>query len=521
MRCQRAQQRLMAYHDGELSPGARRRVEKHIESCNECGQLVKRLRRADHHAGSAADAKGLVGVPDMPPPDDRYWESFTARVLDLVEEDAATRAPDSLKPRRSWNFNIPRMAPAFSIALVVVVAAGVLLKIGDPVPVPNAPIAQVKPDPEKNVPVATEGILPDESDRDGTVYYADTHDDESQPTLAKEAPGNDDALRSVPTSPSADASAVADQAKLEASPSAKATGDKAEDKFDPEPAPEQIASLEGIEEGSPVLRKREAMAAPDVETQYDEGGAAVAMKPEVEEVTSQKVETDQRSLLTSELKVDDGTVIGGVDEEVSGVPLPSILDQAKLSHGIFPEDSISGSKGKAETLNVMEDKPSTVPTIKRADLEALEKKDNKVQGNTAASPEELAASPVTAGTMIDNSVLVTQKSPAAATIESSTPSKQARQAFSSKLPYRGPEDQLIHARNLADVRKFWESEQVLKDLLSQGPSIYIQEKASILLVKVLSSQNRVVEAQQVLDDARGQFPASETIQTFDLKQNGE
>ena len=91
----------------------------------------------------------------------------------------------------------------------------------------------------------------------------------------------------------------------------------------------------------------------------------------------------------------------------------------------------------------------------------------------------------------------------------------------NRQPYRGPEDQLIHARNLADVRKFWESEQVLKDLLSQRPPSPIQAEASILLVKVLSNQNRIGEAQQVLDNARKQFPASEMIQTFDLKQNGE
>ncbi len=94
--------------------------------------------------------------------------------------------------------------------------------------------------------------------------------------------------------------------------------------------------------------------------------------------------------------------------------------------------------------------------------------------------------------------------------------------FASRAPlYRGPEDQLTHARNLADVRKFWESEQVLKDLLSQRPPSPIQEEASVLLVKVLSGQNRIKEAQQVLDDAREQYPASEMIQTFDLKQEGK
>jgi len=101
---------------------------------------------------------------------------------------------------------------------------------------------------------------------------------------------------------------------------------------------------------------------------------------------------------------------------------------------------------------------------------------------------------------------------------STVPSEGTRNSFASKQHYRGPEDQLIHARNLAEVRKFWESEQVLKDLLGQRPPSPIQAEASILLVKVLSSQNRIGEAQQILDDAKVQFPASEMIQTYDLKQ---
>jgi predicted Zn-dependent protease len=87
--------------------------------------------------------------------------------------------------------------------------------------------------------------------------------------------------------------------------------------------------------------------------------------------------------------------------------------------------------------------------------------------------------------------------------------------------YRGPQDQLTHARNLAEVRKFWESEQVLKDLLSQSPPSPIQEEASLLLVKVLNNQNRAAEAQRALDSAKEQFPASEMIQTYELGSNGD
>ncbi len=100
--------------------------------------------------------------------------------------------------------------------------------------------------------------------------------------------------------------------------------------------------------------------------------------------------------------------------------------------------------------------------------------------------------------------------------------RTAKQGFASRLPpYRGPEDQLVHAKNLAEVRKFWESEQVLKDLLGQDLPLNVQEEASLLLVKVLSGQNRNEEAQRVLDDARSQFPESEKVQTFRLGPDGE
>ena len=66
----------MAYHDSELSAGARRRLEKHLGSCDDCRQLLDKLRLADHHASQSEGVNSVVGVPDMPPPDDRYWESF-------------------------------------------------------------------------------------------------------------------------------------------------------------------------------------------------------------------------------------------------------------------------------------------------------------------------------------------------------------------------------------------------------------------------------------------------------------
>jgi len=530
MRCQRAQQRLMAYHDSEISPGARRRLEKHLESCAECSQLLERLQLADHHASSAAGVNDMVGVPGMPPQDDRYWESFTARVLDRVEEDAATRAPDRHKPRRKWDLFIPRMAPAFSIALVVVIAAGVLMKIGDPMPVPQAPVVLTDVASEKGV-LVTGKESRDEPDRGEREYYADTPGGESPRASAEETRDNDGAYRSTPA---------------------------------PVSQPEKIVLLRKMEESTLALRKRAALAAPEVEVVNEWEDTDAASGPKTKEVLSTKVEAEKPLRSAPEKIHGDDIVLGEVVKAAPEALLEARLDQAGISPEVAPDSSIA----RAE-MPQLEVEPSTVPMAGDADLDTSEGKDDRVQEKAAVSPAEAASPSVTADSEMDNNVMVQDSAPTTAgreeaasgfsdesvrtleepkepgddvallttdkpsgesklvasgmkTLDSSIPSEDARQTFASRAPlYRGPEDQLTHARSLAEVRKFWESEQVLKDLLSQRPPSPIQEEASVLLVKVLSGQNRIREAQQVLDDAREQYPASEMIQTFDLKQEGE
>jgi hypothetical protein len=521
MRCQRAQQRLMAYHDGELSRGAARRVEKHLELCTECGPLLERLRLADHHAGSAVDPKGMAGVPGMVPPDDRYWESFTARVLDRVEEDAATRAPESHKPRRSWSFIIPRMAPAFSIALVVVVAAGVLIKIGDPILVPKAPITYVESAPEIDVTAGER-----RASQDKREPFADSPNEGPSSIIVEKNLENDGAFRSTSASVS-----------------------------EPEPEPEKIAALEILEEEAPALKKRVALATLDVEDETPVAVTEAAPAPVVQEVLPQKTK-DQEPVPSVPATVEGAVAaIGEVEKAAPQVPVESKLDQTGIS--------------KVETgMSQAEEKSLTAPMVRQADLNFSAGGDDQVEEKAAVSQPELPLRSDTDGTRMNEDVSVAHSSPTAAALkeapslasdvpvqalekpeepkaeialstpdpsaeesnvaasgveaqDSSVSSEETKNTFPSRQPYRGPEDQLIHARNLADVRKFWESEQVLKDLLSQRPPSPIQAEASILLVKVLSNQNRIGEAQQVLDDARVQFPASEMVQTFDLKQNGE
>jgi len=522
----------MAYHDGEVSPGVGRRVKKHLEACTECSQLLEQLKLADHHAGAAVDVKDMVGVPSMPPSEDKYWESFTARVLDRVEEDAATRAPDRHKPGRRWNLIIPRMAPAFSIALVVVVAAGVLMKIGDPMPVPKVPVIHMESAPEKGTPVVDGEVSRDEPDRGERGYYTDTTGEDSRRTSAEETRENEGAYRPAPAAVS-------------------------EPESESEPVPEQIAALEKMEEGTSALRKREALAAPEVEVETARDDTDAASGPKAKKALSPKAEAEKLLSSAPAIMGGDVVVLGEVDKAVPEALLETRVDQTEIS----PEVPIVQA-----AMAQVEGEPSTAPMARDTDLDTRKEKDDRVQEKTVVSPAETTIPSVTADTEMENNIMIQDSAPTTAareeaasgfsdelvrtleeprdevafftpgepsdeskivvsgmeTLASTVPSKDARQTFASRAPlYRGPEDQLTHARNLADVRKFWESEQVLKDLLSQRPPLPLQEEASVLLIKVLSGQNRIVEAQQVLDDARVQYPASEMIQTFDLELEGE
>jgi len=119
MRCSRINKRIMAYHDGELTETWSKRVEKHILSCSLCEKALKGLETADQG----------IAVPD---PGNEYWNDFTARVMDRVKDDpVVAQAHIKLKePGRFWENR--RLAPVFSLVLVVVVATGLLIEIRGP-----------------------------------------------------------------------------------------------------------------------------------------------------------------------------------------------------------------------------------------------------------------------------------------------------------------------------------------------------------------------------------------------------
>ncbi|MCJ7499459.1 hypothetical protein MUP29_04320, partial [bacterium] len=301
-------------------------------------------------------------------------------------------------------------------------------------------------------------------------------------------------------------------------------------------------------------------ATPDVGVETPGAVTEAAQAPVVQEVLSQKTKDQEPVPSVPATMEGAGSAIGEVEMAAPQVPMEGKLDQTGIS--------------KVETgMSQAEEKPLTAPMVRETDLNISAGRDDQVVEKAAVSQAEPPLPSETADIRMDEDNTVASNSSTAASLkeapslasdvpvqtlekleeqkeavalstpdapagetpsedsnvaatgvkaqDSSVSSGETRNTFVSRQHYRGPEDQLIHARNLAEVRKFWESEQVLKDLLSQRPPSPLQAEASILLVKVLSSLNRTGEAQQVLDDARAQFPASEMIQTFDLKQEGE
>jgi len=484
MKCHRAQHYMMAYHDGELSAGTKRRVRKHLESCSECARLLEGLRFADRQACSAAGGTEMVNVPG---PDNRYWESFTPRVLDRIEEDAATRVPEKEFHRRRWDLMIPRLAPVFSIALVVVVAAGILFKMDGP---PN----QLK----------IESIV--------------TGTSQGQNAQATEDQGSESGLKE--TTPGIDQDRVEDETA--------GKGVKKPEEETSVPRSEKVTRKAAApKEPRPIAKKKEKPAKLP-ETASTAGKQVPAVKPSAV----------QKPLIRETEEGHTGKV--SVVDRKETVPREKALPVVEQSKkGPEPGSPGKGAVDKGQEVSAAAAQEAPAVIAETVTVESGQSPSNAASSSSAVFHSEISP-PLTAagasvsekpGTNINSAVspapgetpvTVGEARPADGTPIAASPSEAGTGSLILGLPpYKSQEDQLVHAQTLADELKFRESEQVLRDIISQSPPPGVLEKASILLVKVLSSQNRTEEAREVLDKAKAQFPSSEMIQTFDLKQAGE
>jgi len=122
MRCTSVRRKLMVYHDGELGQVVSGRIERHLETCRTCSNLLDALERGDH-------ATEMARVPD---PGSAYWGTFTGRVMERVRKETRTSPSGPRTAPARAGFSPLKLAPALSIALVVVVATGVLMKVRQP-----------------------------------------------------------------------------------------------------------------------------------------------------------------------------------------------------------------------------------------------------------------------------------------------------------------------------------------------------------------------------------------------------
>jgi hypothetical protein len=130
MRCPSVRRKLMAYHDRELGQRTREKLRKHLARCPTCSGLLDFLEKGD-------DAAGTAGFPD---PGRAYWDTFTDRVMDKVRMEARINPSAARRPRARGRFSPLRLAPAFSVALMVLVTVGILMKVRQPgVPGLHAP----------------------------------------------------------------------------------------------------------------------------------------------------------------------------------------------------------------------------------------------------------------------------------------------------------------------------------------------------------------------------------------------
>lgn len=102
---------LTSYHDGELAPGARRRVEAHLASCQECREELAQLEQL-------SDLLGAYTLPDTL----SSAEAFRAQV--------GLRVARRARPRRnylSWSWHIVPVALLCALGgLMGLLAAGEL-----------------------------------------------------------------------------------------------------------------------------------------------------------------------------------------------------------------------------------------------------------------------------------------------------------------------------------------------------------------------------------------------------------
>jgi anti-sigma factor RsiW len=147
--CDRSTARLHAYHDRELGPWARWRLERHLGQCASCRFELDRLRHVGEWVRGAA---ALEEAPDL-------WGRIAVRLaaLDREVEGAAL-------PRRAARPGLPRFAVPLGAGVAVATAALVVLTLlgSEPPPMRGAVRSLYSP---------TQPVMVLEDSEDSTIIW--------------------------------------------------------------------------------------------------------------------------------------------------------------------------------------------------------------------------------------------------------------------------------------------------------------------------------------------------------------
>ncbi|MCD4690020.1 zf-HC2 domain-containing protein [bacterium] len=121
----RTEKYLTAYADGELSPRLRKRVERHVGSCETCARELDSIR---------SFARILCGVPVAPPVPAEKWERFErllSQELDRIDRKATrpARIPEArpvFGDLRKRGVTLASVGIAAAIALLVFWPTGIV-----------------------------------------------------------------------------------------------------------------------------------------------------------------------------------------------------------------------------------------------------------------------------------------------------------------------------------------------------------------------------------------------------------
>lgn len=115
MDCNAIADRVAAYLDDELSRSEREVFEEHLESCEQCQQVVERVAAVDLSPPPPLPAVGAPG----------FWDRMDRALEVELSRPATTEQPRPVGSRRLWSWELRVSAP-----VVLAYAAFLLLAIG-------------------------------------------------------------------------------------------------------------------------------------------------------------------------------------------------------------------------------------------------------------------------------------------------------------------------------------------------------------------------------------------------------